>query len=210
MKVVLIGNGGHSKVIQDIIRSINELELLAILDDKYDGEMIINGKVYAPISFLERLLEKGTKVVVAIGSNVIRQSIVQKMNLNMESYLTLIHPSAVISTSAVIGYGTVIMPNAVINSDTTIGDQCIINTGAIIEHDNAIGDYSHVSPNATLTGNVRILEGVHIGASATIIPGIEIGEWSVIGAGSTVIKNIPPSTKAVGSPTRFIDYSRQF
>lgn len=209
MRVILIGNGGHSRVIQDMIRAHSHIKIYAILDDRNESESLINGIIHAPLSSLDRLLESDTKIIVAIGSNQVRRTIVERLNLSSETFLSVVHPSAIISPSAVIGNGTVIMPSTVVNANTIVGDHCIVNTGALIEHDNRVSSYSHISPNATLTGNVTVGEGVHIGASATIIPGIEIGEWSIIGAGSTVIRNIPSNSKAVGSPTRNIDLSKQ-
>jgi acetyltransferase EpsM len=206
MKVVMIGNGGHSKVVQEMVIR-QGYSVHAVLDDKYESEQIIEGIVYAPLSSIHKILDKEMKVVIAIGSNMVRNHVVRKLKLPSERYLTVIDPTAVVSSSAVIGYGTVVMPKAVINADAHIHDHCIINTGAVIEHDNSVWDYSHISPHATLTGNVTIDEGVHIGAGATIIPGVKVGEWSIIGAGATVIRSIPAHSKAVGTPARIINRS---
>jgi acetyltransferase EpsM len=205
MKVIVIGNGGHSKVIQEMILA-SRYEVMAILDDKYENEYTKQGILYAPISTLGFLLESNVKVVIAIGNNAIRKKIVQQLDLQKDQYVSVIHPKAVISPTAKIKNGTVIMANAVINAEAKIGEHCIINTGTIIEHENEIGDYAHISPNATLTGNVSVGEGVHVGASASIIPGVEVGTWSVVGAGSTVIKNVPPNSVAVGCPTRVVKH----
>jgi acetyltransferase EpsM len=203
-KVILIGDGGHSKVIREIISRNEEYSITAILDDKFEYEEEVSGIIRGPVSMVDLLNDEQTKVIVAIGNNTVRKRVVEELTLPSDSYLTIIDPSAVISATAVIGSGTVVMPNAVINADAVIGDHCIINTGSITEHENKVGNFVHLSPNATLTGNVLIKEGVHIGAAATIIPGMTVGEWSVIGAGSTVIRNIPPESKAVGSPARII------
>lgn len=205
MRVIIIGDGGHSRVIQEMIVSNQEYVITAILDDKYKAGFQKKGIIYAPISCLIKLLREDTKVVVAIGENKTRKEIVQHLDLPPRYYLPVIHPTAVVSRSARIGYGTVIMPHAVINANTEIGMHTIINTAAIVEHDNKIGDFSHVSPNATLTGNVTTGEGVHVGSSATIIPGMHMGSWSIIGAGSTVIEHIPAYSKAVGCPTKIIE-----
>lgn len=205
MKVIILGNGGHSKVIQEMIASHKKHEIIAILDDRYQNEKREKGIVYAPISFLQSFLLDNVKVVIAVGDNEIRKNIVNLINIRKEQYLTVVHPSSIISSSSLIGNGTVVMPNAVINANAIIGEHCIINTGSIIEHDNRIGNYTHISPNTTLTGNVSVEEGVHVGASATIIPGIKVGEWSVVGAGSTVINHIPPYTTAVGCPAKIIN-----
>lgn len=205
MDVIIIGNGGHSKVVREMIACMKKYRVIAILDDKFKQVNKRENVIYAPLSFLNKQLKQDVKIVIAIGNNKVRELLFTKLNLKQSQYLTVIHPSAVVSKTATIGYGTVVMPNALINAEASIGNHCIINTGAIIEHENKIDHYSHISPNATLTGNVTVGKGVHIGAAATIIPGITIGSWSIIGAGSTVIRNIPANRTAVGNPTRLLD-----
>lgn len=204
MRIVIVGEGGHSKVIKDIIDSIKEYELLGFLDDKYE-ERLVNGHLfYAPLSTISHLLEDFTdiKFIIAIGDNQVRKDIVHRLNITESFYVTLKHPSSIISSSAQIGVGTVIMPNSVINADAKVGYHSIINTGAVIEHDNDLGNFVHISPHATLTGAVKVEEGAHVGAGSTLIPNVNIGKWSVIGAGATVINNIPSYSLAVGTPAK--------
>jgi acetyltransferase EpsM len=204
MELAVIGEGGHSKVIMELIRSQEKYKIKAILDDKYTELTLSNGVYWGPISAAHRLLNQmnSLKFVVAIGNNKIRKSIVLKLGLPLDNFITLIHKTAVISSSASIGQGTVIMAHTTINADANVGNHTIINTGAIIEHDNSIGDYVHVAPKATLTGSISVKEGTMIGAGATIIPGIKIGEWTIIGAGATVISDIPANSTAVGTPAK--------
>ncbi|WP_026694375.1 acetyltransferase [Peribacillus kribbensis] len=206
MKVVIIGNGGHSKVISDVIRSSENINLIGYLDDKYRKLEKKSSYLFGPISEAVNILEmdKECKFIIGIGENKTRQLIFEKLKLELNFYATLIHPSAIISTSATIGSGTVILPGAIVNAEAIVGNHSIINTGSIIEHDCIIKDYVHVSPNATLTGGVCLREGVLIGASATILPELEIGKWTKIGAGAAVIKSLPANCTAVGVPARII------
>lgn len=204
MDIIILGDGGHSKVIQEMISSVKSYTIFAILDNKYSYPYKVNGTIYAPMAYLDILLTKKTKVINAIGHNETRKKMTERLLIDAKQYATIIHSSATISPSATIGPGTVIMPKAVINAGAVIGMYCIINSGSIVEHESLVDSYSHVSPNATLTGNVSLGEGVHLGASATTIPGIKIGRWSVIGAGSTVIEDIPDFCTAVGSPARIV------
>ncbi len=202
MKVAIIGQGGHSKVIQDIIAAMEGIEIIGYFDDKFDLASEQQGTYYGPIYFAVRLREqvKDLKFIVAIGNNRIRKIIVEKLNFLDEDYAVLIHPSAIISSSAKIGNGSVIMANAVVNADADIRKHTIINSGSVIEHDTTVGDYAHISPKATLTGSVIVEEGVHVGAGATLIPQVIVGKWAVIGAGATVIRDIPSECTAVGTP----------
>lgn len=204
MKIVIIGEGGHSKVIQDMICLKKGYQVIGYLDDKYVNLSVRDSLYFGPIAAVKEVIEreKYIKFVVGIGNNQIRKSIVEKLALPIECYITLIHQTAIVSPSASIGDGTVVMANSVINANTQIGDHVIVNTGAIIEHDNLLGDFTHISPNATLTGGVQIDEGVHVGAGATIIPNLIVEEWSTIGAGATVINSVPAKCIAVGVPAK--------
>ncbi|MFD2923016.1 acetyltransferase [Halobacillus naozhouensis] len=201
-KLILIGAGGHSKVIQDIVAEDKDFALYAIVDDAFDDMNEVDGIIYANTSFLEGISVKNYLFCVAIGNNNIRRNLYNKFNIPLESYATLVHPSAVISKSAKIGHGTVVMPNGVVNADTIIGNHCIVNTNSVIEHDNIIGDYVHISPNATLSGAVTVDEGTHVGAGSVVIPSKNIGSWSTVGAGSVVINNIMENVTVVGVPAK--------
>ena len=204
-KLILIGAGGHSKVIQDIAAAGREYELYAIVADNITKTEIHGGIIRAHTSFLTEIPKSELaeyKFCLAIGDNVVRKQLFCRLAIPVEQYAVLIHPSATISRSARIGYGTVVMPNAVINADATIGNHCIVNTGAVVEHDNRLADYVHISPNTTLCGTVSVGEGTHVGAGAVIIPGKKVGRWSIVGAGAVVTKDIESYVIAAGVPAR--------
>ncbi len=204
MNIAIIGNGGHSKVVKDIILSNKYLHIVGYLDDKFEDYIIEGEMFYGPISAYQFLIDKYNEIkfIIAIGHNRTRKHLVKKLDLEESLYITTVHPSAIISPSARIGKGTVIMANTVINADAVIGDHVIVNTGSIVEHDSIVNDFAQVSPHATLTGNIRLGEGVVIGAGATLIPNVKVGDWSIIGAGATVINSIPSNTTAVGIPAK--------
>lgn len=204
-KIVIIGHGGHSKVIQDIVSMSKELELVAILDDRYEERTIRDGVLYGPIRYGKELsLEEDTFLIIGIGNNKSRKNVVHKLALPKERYITLIHESAIVSPKARIENGTVVMARSVLQADSTIGSHVILNTGSIVEHDNIVRDYAHLSPGTILTGNVTIGEGTHIGAGTVIIPSCTVGDWCIIGAGSTVTREIFDGQKAYGTPARVV------
>ncbi|MBP3951519.1 acetyltransferase [Bacillus suaedae] len=203
MKLILIGQGGHSRVVEETADQLN-IEVIGYLDDKYSFFDLENDKYIGPIHSVPKLIDlySDIKFLISIGNNVVRKRIVERLNLSDTYYLTLIHPTAVISRSAEIGAGTVVMAQSIVQTNAKIGQHVIINTGSVIEHDNHLGDFVHLSPNATLTGGVSIEEGAHVGAGATVIPNVGIGSWSVVGAGATVINNVPNKCTAVGVPAK--------
>jgi acetyltransferase EpsM len=206
-RLILIGAGGHSKVIQDCIVAQGIYSIIGILDDRFEDPFEENGWMYGPLDHINTItkIHRNVVLLVAIGNNSIRKQIVDRLQeLTDLSFGTVIHPSAVVSPSAAIGEGTVVLPNVVINADSKVGEHSILNSGCIVEHDNILGDYVHISPNAALTGNTTIGEGTHIGAGATTIPSTIIGDWVTVGAGAVVIDQIPRGKTAIGVPAKII------
>lgn len=201
-KVVIIGAGGHAKVIADIIEKSGD-EIVGFLDDNKEiGTTIINEyKVIGDLNnrFTMAVTKENLEFIIAIGDNKKREEISHSPNLK---FYTAIHPSAQIGLDVRIEEGTVIMANSCINSSAKIGKHCIINTGAIIEHDNIIEDYVHISPNATLGGTVKIGESTHVGIGSIVKNNITICKNCTIGAGAVVVKNIEEEGIYVGVPAR--------
>ncbi|OES44945.1 acetyltransferase [Domibacillus iocasae] len=200
-KIVVIGHGGHSKVVQDTIQSLGGYEFIAILDDRYTDVSCKNGIQFGPVSEAKKLAtDPGVVFTIAIGTNWVREKIAKELFDYGAMFETLIHPFSFVSPSARIGPGSVVMAGAIINADAVIGSHVIVNSGSIVEHDNFIADYAHISPGSVMTGNVTVGTGAHVGAGAKVIPGKTIGDWSVIGAGSVVIHDIPDEETAIGVP----------
>ena len=153
----------------------------------------------------EDTIDSNYKVFIAIGNNILRRKIYEKLHLKDISLNTiLVHPGSTISKTSLIEEQTFISAGVIINPQVKIGVGCIINTGAIIEHDCSIGKFSHITPGAVLAGNVSIGSGCMIGANAVIKQGMKIGDNVIIGAGAVVLRDIYSNTTFVGNPAREI------
>ncbi len=192
--IYIYGASGHGLVVADIARACGYGNIIFIDDGDNDY-----------LTFDEIKNNKNIPIVLAIGSNLIRAKIFEKVENSGFDVVTLIHPSSIVSSSASIGKGTVIMPNVVVNANAILGKGTILNTSCIIEHECIIDDFVHISPNVALAGNVRVGKLTHIGIGSNVIQGIIIGNNAIIGAGSTVVKNIGNFKKAYGNPCREIE-----
>ncbi|ANY65370.1 hypothetical protein BBD42_01955 [Paenibacillus sp. BIHB 4019] len=202
-KVVVVGGGGHAKVILDILHTIENIDVVGFTAQESNILSLYDIPYLGDDSVLPALLEQGvTSFIIAIGDNNLRRKLYYKMLELGFTPVNAISPSAIISTSAQIGKGVAIMPGVVVNSFSQINDNVIINTRAGIDHDCIIGAHAHVAPGATLAGSVSIGEGTFIGTGCSVIPEITIGNWTVVGAGSTVISALPSNVKVVGVPAK--------
>lgn len=203
-EVIVIGAGGHSSVIIEIIEAMidsgQDLKIKGLLDDNEKISEFMGYKIIDKIKNANLYNSEDTEYVIAIGNNQTRKKIYSEFK-NLK-YFIAIHPSAIASKSSNIKEGTVVMARAVINANSEIGSHVIINTGSIIEHDNKIGDFCHISPGATLCGGVTIGEETHIGANSTIIQYKSVGSKTIIGAGATVINDIQSNVVAIGCPAK--------
>lgn len=198
-RLIIIGAGGHGKVIADAALK-NGYTNICYIDDHEKGN-VMGFPIIGTSSDIECLIDDNTDFIIGIGNNSIRKTIAETYNIN---WVSIVHPSAQIAFNVKIGKGTVVMANAVVNACATIGEHCIINTGAIVEHDNVIENYVHISPNAALGGTVRIGELTHIGIGATVINNVDICEKCIIGGSAAAVKNITESGTYVGVPVRKI------
>ena len=198
-RLIIIGAGGHGKVIADNAYKNGYTEI-CFVDDNQTGDCM-GFPIIGVSADIDELNDGKTDFVIGIGNNGVRKAVSEKHDVN---WITLIHPSANIAFNAQIGKGTVVMAGAVINASAIVGDHCIINTGAVVEQDNLIENFVHISPKAALGGTVRIGECTHIGIGAVVKNNVEICDRTVIGAGAVVVKNKAQEGTYVGVPARKI------
>ena len=199
-EIIIIGGGGHAKVLIDGLEQEGKYKIQYIVDDNEDLHDLLAYKVYRR-SHLSATV--AVPLIIAIGNGHIRYQIASSLQA---SFISTIHPTAVVSKYAEVGSGSQIFANAVVNAGATIGNHCIVNTGTVVEHDCMIHDFVHLSPHSSLAGGVTVGAFTHIGIGATIIENVSIGSNVIIGAGAVVVHNIPDNCTAVGIPARPIKF----
>lgn len=207
MRVIIIGAGGHGKVIFDVLSKTEQKVTAFLDDDKEKYNTAIHGvQVQGVIADIPKFAEQfPLGAFAAIGNNFIRKKIYLKLKELGFAMIKAISPESYTFDKNNIGAGTLVMPKAVVNIDAVIGENCIINTGAVIEHGCKISDHSHVASLACLAGEVEVGEEVLIGAGAVILQQIKIGRGAVVGAGAVVLNDVQEYAVVVGNPARKIN-----
>ncbi|MEM7435945.1 MAG: acetyltransferase [Myxococcota bacterium] len=198
--VVVIGAGGHAKVVIATVRAAGG-EVVAAYDDDETrwGDTVLGVRIEGPID-----AEKVGRApaIIAIGDNRVRQAIAARLHA---TWISVRHPSSTMDRSARVGPGTVIFAGSIIQADARIGAHCILNTLANVDHDCIVGDFVHVGPGVTLCGGVTVDEGALLGVGVKAVPNVEIGAWSTAGAGAVCVVDVPRDTTVVGVPARAIE-----
>lgn len=198
MSVWVIGAGGHAAVVIATLRASGEA-VAGLLDDDpaTHGTECLGVRVDGPID-ADRL--DGRRAVMGIGSNRVRHAIAER--LGGVTWVSAVHPAAVVHDSVTLGPGAVVFAGAVVQPRTQIGRHVILNTGCTVDHDCDLGDAVHVAPGVHLAGGVALEEGAFMGIGSAAIPGVRVGAWSTVGAGGVVVSDLPGGIVATGVPAR--------
>lgn len=205
--VIIIGAGGHAKVLADCLR-LQGIPVLGALDKTISpgsetSDLPILGDDNAICAYPCESVEL-VNGLGSVGDTSLRKNIFDRFKQQGYTFRPVIHPSAIIARDCLLEEGVQVMAGAVVNIGAKIAADSIINTGAIIDHECNIGRHVHIAPGTTLSGGVRVADDVHIGTGATVIQGIRIGAGALVGAGAVVIRNVDAGAKVAGVPARDI------
>jgi UDP-perosamine 4-acetyltransferase len=206
--IVVVGGGGHAKVVISILRKLERHRILGYTDLKDNGAVV--GAPYLGSDRELAALAVGPKklnAVIALGQVGLgkpRYELWKGLHSPALSFPLIVSPDAIVNEGVSGGEGAVVMDGAVINSGATIGRGAIVNTNSTIEHDVVLADWVHVAPGATICGGVTVGRFSMIGAGATVIEGIKIAAGCIVGAGATVVHDLTERGVYVGSPARRI------
>jgi len=194
---VLIGGGGHGVVVAEAAR-VGGIALAGFLDDDPDAPLKEHLRKLGKISGLDYPdMLRHHDVILTIGDIATRRTLIGRL---ADDLVTVIHPTAWVSPSAVVAGGVFVGPHAVVNSHASVAPHAIINSGAIIEHHCSIGENTHIAPGVALGGETRIGSDTLIGVGARTIPGVSVGARCAVGAGSVVISNVAEGETVMGVP----------
>ena len=207
MKYLIIGGGGHARVIIDLIQCVGKKSsTLGIADPNLPiGSRFMDIPVLGGDEVIYDFAATEVELVNGIGSvstESFRKQVYEKLKSERYTFSTLVHPSAVIAENVILGEGTVVMAGSIIQAGSKIGDNVILNTGCLIDHDCIINDHVHIAPRTTISGGVQIGAGSFIGIGTSISQGIRIGTNTLVGAGSVVIQDLGDNMKAFGNPAK--------
>lgn len=205
---IVLGAGGHAKVALDILK-LNNMNIYGLTDVNYcEGAMCMDYPIVGTDEVLNDLYQMGIRNAVMgighVGNPHIRNRVYHNTKELGLQFPNVIHPTAVVADSVVMGDGNLVAAQSILNPEASIGSLCIINSAAVVEHEVVIGDGVHIAPNATVLGMAHIGDDTFVGAGSVILQGVNIGKNCVIGAGAVVLKDVPDNSVIIGNPGRLL------
>jgi sugar O-acyltransferase (sialic acid O-acetyltransferase NeuD family) len=205
-QILIAGTGGFSKEVLCLITDLGRYDdVLGFIEpdfilEKNNLPKEILGKPVLPYSIVDASKHI---VSIAIGNSIIREKVITQLPKGTE-FITLIHPTAVISKWVTLGEGAIICAGTIITCDINVGKHVQLNLNTTIGHDCEIGDFFTTAPNVNISGNCSFENHVYFGTSSSIKQGISIVENVTIGMGAIVTKNITESGVYVGIPAKLL------
>lgn len=205
-KIIVIGSGGHAKVVIDILHEMNSAEIHGIISPSLpSGTNFFGYKILGDDEILKKLSCSEYLIAMGIGGfrdNNLRTNLYLKIKNEGFSFINPIHPKAIISRSSIIGESVTIFPGAIINTEVNIGNNSIIATGASIDHETTIGDNVLISAGVTIGAYVNIKDNALLALGSKVVSGIIVGEKSLVAAGAVVVNNVDDNEIVLGIPAK--------
>ena len=158
--LLIIGAGGHGRVVKEVAEALG-YDKIAFLDDN-SVEAI--GKIADSKSFVQEY----QAAFVGIGNNKFRNELLQRLEQEGFKIPVLLHPTAYISKTAVIGKGIVLEPKAIVNANSRVGVGCIISVGAIVDHDVVLEACVHVNAGAICKAGSFVVKETKVDAGQVV------------------------------------------
>ena len=161
-RLLILGAGGFGQMAKETALELG-YEQVVFLDDAADGEDVI-GRC---CDYILRH-EEYPVAVAAFGNNKTRLYWTDKLLEAGYQVPALVHPSAVVSPSAVLESGCFVMQRAVVNTHTRIERAALINSGAVVDHDSVVCAGAHVGLGSIVKANCTIESGRKVEAGEVI------------------------------------------
>lgn len=204
--LLIIGARGYGRetynLFMDCKNQLKDVECIGFLDDKKDALDSFEG--YPPIiSSVEKYEPKDNDVFIcALGDPKWKKHYVDIIKDKGGEFITLIHPTALITRNTSIGKGCIVGRYTYISCDITIGDHCSIGVFSAIGHDVKIGEYNHLGAYTFMGGGSEIGDCVTLHPRSNIHPRKKVGDKAIVGAGSVVIRNVSSGSTVYGNPAK--------
>lgn len=205
--IVIIGAGGMGREVYHLATECNgygtQFDVKGFLDDNPEALKGVEYS-YPPIlsSIFDYNIEENDVFACSIGDVPTKVKIVERLESNGASFISLTHPNVQINKTAKLGEGLLAFHDVHVGSEAIIGNHVMLQSYAAIGHDAVIGDYCRIDPKASVIGGVKVGNRVTLHTMCVLNHKVTVGDDAVVGALSFVIRKVKPGTTVFGIPAK--------
>lgn len=206
--LLVLGAGGTAADVLELFGDATgpngaRYRVLGLLDDNPDlhGESVGEYQILGSLADVGRWPE--AMVADTLGSprsHRRRAGIIARLEIDPNRFATLLHPTAVVANSAVIGTGAIVYPHTMIGPQAQLGSHVIVLSHSVVNHHSRIGDYTILASHVACGGRVTVGAGCYLGMGSRVIQDVDIGDGALIGMGSVVIRDVAAGAVVAGNP----------
>lgn len=201
--IVLLAASGMAREVAEAIRAAGTQHVVAVLDDN----STLHGTDCAGTAIsggLDSAADYDTaQFLICAGSGGARRRIASRLaarGIDSTRYATVVHPSASVPQSCVVGAGSVLLANVTLTADVRVGDHVVVMPQVVLTHDDVVGDFATLCAGVVVGGTVRIGSGAYLGMNSSVRQGLSIGADATLGMGSVLLQDLPSEQIWVGAP----------
>ena len=207
-KLAIIGAAELGSLVMYFASQTGEYGTVGFFDDNSTkGSIFHDRPILGAVKDIKKQYELGifTHLFIGIGYNHMRRRhSLYNMFKGVIPFATIIHKTAYVDPSSVVGEGVILFPGCVVDMKVVIGNNVLLNTSVSVSHHSDISDNCFLSPRVAIAGRTSIGKNCFIGMGATVTDMVVVGSDCMIGARSLVRNNIAEGHLVFGTPAKII------
>ncbi len=145
MNLLILGAGSQGPVVKEIAEAVGVFQEIAFLDDDPANRLAMDA-----CGHFEKYLESFPIAIPSFGDCDLRCLWADKLEAAGFLLPKLIHPSATISSSALLAEGVVIEAKAILSGGVRVSRNTIISAGAVLDKGCTVGANTHIGCSCTI------------------------------------------------------------
>jgi sugar O-acyltransferase (sialic acid O-acetyltransferase NeuD family) len=210
--LIIVGAGGFGRELRQLVQycfptgSYRIKGFLSSNPRDLEGHNVAEPIIDDPHRYSPR---ENDRFLLAVGDIEHRKSITTALKTKGATFLSMVHPTALVDNAASIGEGCVIYPYAIVMNEARLDDFVLLNLYASAGHDTQVGKYCNLCPYATMNGFAVLEDEVYMGTHSSLLPECRVGRGSKISAGSVAAHNVEPYSLVFGVPGKHVPLVRK-
>ncbi len=151
IRLLVVGAGGHGRSVVEAAELSGQFEVVGLLDDSlHAGDRVMGVTELGSVVSMAHHQAGADKAIVAKGNNTVPEKLMQQLTAAGFKWVTVIHPCAIVSPSAVLGAGSAVMVGAIVGTEARLGVSSIVDCDAVVYHHATVEDFDHLGVNASV------------------------------------------------------------